>query len=605
MFTSASWVGRYLFGLVSICLISLAGAQPSGGPYGPIKLDYKLPKVEGVVYYVSPDGNESASGTSVEEATSIESAFAKAVTGDAIVLRGGTYRTGNLVFNQGLVVQPYRDEAPILKGTKLVGDWESLEDGLWRTKWETLFPMSPQPWWRREREAARTPMYLFNNDMVFVDGRMLKQVGWAGELDEDSFYIDYEQGYVYTAIDPKGKTIELTAFDNALTRTIAQVHGMEPSTVGPQVRGIVFTQYAYRAIEVEGYDPEEVSPESKHGKDVVGSVFENCTFSYCSRVGGYFRGDGLVIRHCLVSHTSTEGLFILSSNDALIERNIVTHNNMEGITGYYVSAVKIFNQSYRVTCRENLIIDNVGSSGVWYDVGNVDGLFVNNWIQNTDNGFFFEISKGAICAGNVFVDCPQAMYILNSERVRIYQNTMVNSTVTFERTDRSSVGDHFDWHPQSGPKVEERHSHVFVGNLLYADDNHRGPLLKFRQKDVLRERLTEPQVARIDSNVYVQDGYINDGPLIEWSPSNTEANSMLLDSPDDLHALFADFSGNSKWCVGYNGPMFKGKQVGRFELVPEFAGAHSSADLPKEALDALGWKKKDVTFPGAFPLVDR
>ncbi len=605
MFNSVSFFCRALFGVVCLGLFSFAGAQPSGGPYGPLKLDYELPDVEGTIFYVSPDGSETASGASVEEATSIESAFAKAVTGDAIVLRGGTYRTGNLVFNQGLVIQPYKDEAPILKGTAVAEDWEALQDGLWRTKWETLFPMAPQPWWRRHREAARTPMYLFNNDMVFVDGRMLTQVGWPGELDEDSFYIDYEQGYVYTATNPEGKTIELTAFDNALTRTIEEVHGMKPSTVGPQVRGIVFTQYAYRAIEVEGYDPEEVSPESKHGKDVVGSIFEHCTFSYCSRVGGYFRGDDLVIRHCLVDHTSTEGLFILSSNDALIERNIVTHNNMEGITGYYVSAIKIFNQSYRVTCRENLIIDNVGSSGVWYDVGNVDGLFVNNWVQNTDNGFFFEISKGAICAGNVFVDCPQAMYILNSERVRIYQNTMVNSTVTFERTDRSSVGDHFDWHPQSGPSVEERHSHVFMGNLLYADDNHRGPLLKFRQREVLRERMTEPQVAQIDSNVYVQDGYINDGPLIEWSPSTTEENSMLLDSPDDLHALFAEFSGNSKWWVGYNGPMFKGKQVKRFELMPEFVGARSRTDLPKEALDALGWKKKDVAFPGAFPSVDR
>ena len=42
--------------------------------------------------------------------------------------------------------------------------------------------------------------------------------------------------------------------------------------------------------------------------------------------------------------------------------------------------------------KDNLIIDNRDSSGIWYDVGNVDGLFINNWIENTDNGFFFEIS---------------------------------------------------------------------------------------------------------------------------------------------------------------------------------------------------------------------
>ncbi len=567
-----------------------------------MRLDYELPQVDGTTFFVAPDGNAQEAGTTIEHPTSIEAAFQKAVTGDAIILRGGTYRTGDLVFNQGLVIQPYANEVPILKGTKIAPDWEALSDGLWRTKWETLFPMKPESWWRRHREAARTPMYRFNNDMVFVDGRMLQQVGWPGELDANTFYIDYEEGYVYTATDPAGKTLEITAFDNALTRTVESVHGMKPSTVGPQVRGIIFTQYAYRAIEVEGYDPEEVSPESKHGNDVIGSVFEHCTFSYCSRVGGYFRGDGLVIRNCLVSHTSTEGLFILSSDDVLIERNIVTRNNMEKITGYYVTAIKIFNQCYRVTCRENLIIDNEDSSGIWYDVGNVDGLFVNNWIQNTDNGFFFEISKGAICAGNVFVDCPQAMYVLNSERVRAYQNTMVNSTVTFERTERSAVGDHFDWHPASGPKVEERHSHVFMGNLLYADDNHRGPLLKFRQREVLRELLTEPQVSLIDGNVYVQDGYVNDGPLIEWSPTGTEENSALLDTPADLRSLHPAFSRNSQWFVGYNGPIFTGKETKRFELLPEFPAAEARANLPAEALEALSWSKREAWHPGAFPV---
>ncbi|MDQ8184068.1 right-handed parallel beta-helix repeat-containing protein [Pelagicoccus sp. SDUM812002] len=602
--TSKTPVRRLLLFIIALGLPVLAFAKPSGGPYGPVRLNYELPAVDGTIYYVAPEGSEEAEGTSLQRPTSIEAAFARAVDGDALVLRGGTYRSGNLVFNQGLVIQPYADEVPIVKGTAVAEDWESLRDGLWRTKWETLFPMKPETWWRRHREAARTPLYRFNNDMVFVDGRMLQQVGWPGELDAESFYIDYEEGFVYTATDPEGKTIEITAFDNALTRTIEEVHGMEPSTVGPQVRGIIFTQYAYRAIEIEGYDPEEVSPESNHGKDVVGSVFENCTFSYCSRVGGYFRGDGLVIRNCLVSHTSTEGLFILSSNDVLIERNIVTHNNMEKITGYYVTAIKIFNQCYRVTCRENLIIDNEDSSGIWYDVGNVDGLFVNNWIQNTDNGFFFEISKGAICTGNVFVDCPQGIFVLNSERVRVYQNTMVNSTVTFERTDRSAVGDHFDWHPASGPKVEERHGHAFMGNLLYADDSHNGPVLKFRQREVLRDRLTDPQAVAIDGNVYVRDGYTNHGPLIQWSPSASDENSVLLETPGDLHALYPEFSGDSQWFVGYNGPMFQGKQTNRFELMPDFVGLDSTAELPGEALKALGWKKKDVRHPGAFPVAE-
>ena len=31
------------------------------------------------------------------------------------------------------------------------------------------------------------------------------------------------------------------------------------------------------------------SPESAHGKEVVGTLLENVSISFCSRVAGYFR----------------------------------------------------------------------------------------------------------------------------------------------------------------------------------------------------------------------------------------------------------------------------------------------------------------------------
>ena len=77
-----------------------ANAQPSGGPYGPENQTYELPKVSGKIYYVALDGKAGVQGDQFTQPTSIESAFANVKTGDAIVLRGGTYRTGDLEFNQ-------------------------------------------------------------------------------------------------------------------------------------------------------------------------------------------------------------------------------------------------------------------------------------------------------------------------------------------------------------------------------------------------------------------------------------------------------------------------------------------------------------------------
>src|SRR5690606_22797036 len=209
---SMSRILRGVLPVIAALFVAPAMAQPSGGPYGPIPQTYEVP-TSGTVYYVAPDGDANAPGTSLSRPTTIESAIARVVTGDAIVLRGGTYRTGSLQLNQGITIQPYRDEKPVLKGTKVATEWQELRDGIWRTKWSTLFPARPLGWWQRWREGMRTPLHRFNNDMVFVDGKLLKSVGWEGELDADSFFIDYDGGYVYIGVDPKDKLVEITAHD--------------------------------------------------------------------------------------------------------------------------------------------------------------------------------------------------------------------------------------------------------------------------------------------------------------------------------------------------------------------------------------------------------
>jgi hypothetical protein len=587
----------YALAIAILSNTEAALGQPSGGPYGPTQQAYAIPPDASHVYYVAPDGKEAAEGATIDDATTIEAAFERAVTGDAIILRGGIYRIGNLQLNQGITLQPYKDERPILKGTKVATEWESAGNGLWRTKWSPLFPASPQEWWRREREASRTPLYKFNNDMVFIDGRLLETVGWAGEVDHDSYWIDYEKGYIYIGINPRERLIEITAFDNAIVRTTGEVHGKASDRKGPVIRGITFTQYAYRAIEIGGKDPEGISAESKYGKDVVGTTIDRCTISFCSRVAGYFRGDHLTIRNCLIADTGTEGIYVLSSNDVLLERNIITRTNIENITGYYASAVKIFNQCHRVTCRQNLVIDNSnGSSGIWYDVGEVDGVFVNNWVERTDNGFFFEISRGAICAGNVFVDCGTGIKILNAADVYVYQNTFVNSTAWFERTPRNAVGDHFDWHPATGPDVDEREGHEFVGNLLVADETFKRPLVVFAQTATLRDQLTKPQVNALDHNVYVRRCEVgNTPPSIYNVPTD-------FHTPADLHANNPDFESHSQRFDNYFGPLFKGEQLSRYELLREFPAATSRATLPAEIGKYLDFKDNKATFPGAFPI---
>lgn len=590
---------------------STAGlAQPSGGPYGPIQQTYEVPPAAHV-YYVSPDASASASGATIGEPTTLASAVERVVTGDAIIMRGGVYRVGNLTFNQAITIQPYKDERPVLKGTEVAATWEALRGNVWRTSWETLFPASPLGWWQRGREGMRTPLHRFNNDMVFVDGEMLKSAGWEGELDAHSYYIDYDAKKVYIGVDPSNKLVEITAHDSALVRTTLPVHGKTNDHKGPTIKGITFTQYAYRALEVEGKkqftikdeptdEPVGLSDPATFGKEVVGTLLENVTITYCSRVAGYFRGDGLIIRNSLVSDTSTEGIYVIGSSDVLLERNIIRRNNVEQLTGYYPAAVKIFNQTRRVVCRDNLVIDHPYSNGIWYDVGNRDAVFVNNWIEGAQDGFFFEISRGATVAGNVFVRCDKGVRSLNSADVRVYNNTFIDTRAAFERNERSATGDHFGWHPSTGPGVAEREGHVFVNNLLVASDAYTRPLVQVEQPKSLCATLTKPALAVFDDNVYVRASSATPQPLILWSPAATDTCTTTTASLDEFRKLAPSFETHGVVIDRTPPSVLKGPMLGHYELLQAIAGPRS-VSVPADVLTLLGWSEADARSPGAYP----
>jgi parallel beta-helix repeat protein len=579
---------------ILVCTITLA--QPSGGPYGPVDRSYPVPETSAAIYYVAPDGDVKTTGTSPDKPTTIEKAFRQVVSGDYIILRGGIYRAGNLVLNQGITMQPFNDEKPVLKGTYVAGDWRRLRENLWITSWDHLFDTVPAGWWQREREGMYTPMHKFNNDMVFIDGELLQSAGWEGEVDEGSFFINYKTGEVYIGTDPAGRLVEITAFDAAIERTTGSLHGRESDGKGPVIHGITFTQYAFRAIEIEGYDPEKVSAESEHGKDVVGTTIEHCEISYCSRVAAYLRGDSLTVRNCRISHTSTEGIFILSSSDVLLEKNIFTQNNIERITGYYPAAVKIFNQCYRVTCNDNLVIDHPYSNGIWYDVGNVDGVFTNNWLQNIgirersysrqslwpgENAFFFEISKGAVVAGNVFVDCEHGATILNSSDVELYNNTFVNSMVCIGRTSRSATGDHFGWHPASGPGINERDGHVLVNNLFTAKEGFHRPLVYVWQPADLCKRVPGPPLRQMDHNEYVLESKQKELPVMLYSPYEDSDCQASVHSLADIRGINPGYEEHGTLVVQPLNSLFKNTELGNFQLIspaPSAKGAYTGLE---------------------------
>lgn len=590
--------GLFMACIFSILFTGSLLANPYEGPYGPIETNYELPQAKHI-YYVAPDGASDASGTKLSQPTTIESALSRVVTGDAIILRGGVYRTGELKLNQGITMQAYADEKPVLKGTKLAKEGVALSGGdVWRIPWNTLFPAKPLSWWRRDREGLKTPLHRLNNDMVFVNGKALQSAGWEGEVNESNYYIDYEKKQVYVGVNPAKDVVEITAWNGGLTRVTTDVHGKASDKKGPVIRGITLTQYAWRAIEIEGkrsFGPaEEPTDEpygqadpSSYGKEVIGTTLENVTISHCSRVAGYFRGDSLTIRQSLFSHTSTEGVYVIGSSDVLLERNIFRTNNVERLTGYYPSAVKIFNQSHRVVCRENLVMDNKHSNGIWYDVGNTNAVIVNNRFQDCGHGLFFEISKGALCFGNLFVNCDNGIHVRNAADFQAWNNIFVNSTAWFIRDNRGAGGDHFGWHIKTGPDIDKREGHVFVNNILVADQSFNRNLLKASQAKELCVKLKEPQFSKLDGNVYIRSSKDTEMPVIYWSPAEGENCTANFNTLSDFQTKYSKFEKNGCMLTRDIHSVFKSPELANYELLDPIKKMAFTVPVSKEIQNLL------------------
>ena len=342
-------------------------------------------------------------------------------------------------------------------------------------------------------------------------------------------------------------------------------------------------------------------------------------FSNCFRIGLFAIGDSMVMRNCEVRNTNTEGVYIVASSDVLLERNIFANNNIEHWTGFFPSAVKIFNQTHRVVVRENKVIDHPFSNGVWYDVGNEDGVFVNNYLENvsgatldsTENkwfwtsncAFFFEISKGTICAGNVFLNCDQ-LKILNSCDAKVYNNTFINTRVSFSRDGRGDNADHFGWHIKTGPGVEEREGHIFVNNLMVMSGNNPDQMLETSQPPYLCERLNQSPLKELDYNLYVRRTNTDtiSGPMAKWSPANNEKCMAIINAPEELTALYPEFSKNSKYLTNYDAAVFVDEANHNYRLQDSFAREFVPAIIPEKICKVMGLTDQNAAFFGAKPL---
>lgn len=374
-------------------------------------------------YYVSNSGNDANSGTSLSSPfRTIQKAVDKAIAGDTINVRGGTYREEISIYKGGgsagkyVTLQGYQSEVPVVKGSVLVTGWTLHSGKIWKkTNWT------------------------YNSQQVFVNlqGASLKQIGMPS-----SYYTKYEYpsplgtgvssmvaGSFY--YDAGGKTLYVWLPDGSSPNN----HQIEASTK----KRVLFMGKPYYYVKNMAFRHSSSSAFIKQGVAVElssNSVCDRCDIQYMDFAGlsmGYLQTGAQVI-NSNISNNGNSGINMPGSYNFRVAGNTIKNNNTRNFYRFWhAGGIKATSKSYGKV-EQNEVANNNGS-GIWFDYANGGNQIIvrNNYIH--DNGpeeaaIFMEASKNGLIYNNVIANNKRrGIYISASNSMKVYNNTVYGTGV--------------------------------------------------------------------------------------------------------------------------------------------------------------------------------
>ena len=109
---------------------------------------------------------------------------------------------------------------------------------------------------------------------------------------------------------------------------------------------------------------------------------------------------------------------------------------------------------------------------------------------------------------------------------------------------------------------------------------------------------------QVGGNVYVRaslPGATGVPPLILWSPAATESCVTRLASLDEFRKLMPAFEADGRQFDRTSRGIFKGPDLGRYELLEALPGTAERETLPEDVRKLLGWSEEEARSPGAYP----
>lgn len=407
-------------------------SDQDGGPKDPtaagahFPITYDLATLTGDVRFVAPDGKDSATGTTDAPFASLSKAIASAKTGSTIVLRGGTYRQGNLVIpaSKLLTIVAYSGETPTFLGSKAV-------DGGWSTEGAYKYiAYTPKPVTNGSGicfiTSASCPTGGQNlapgeigkfPDQAWIGQKTLQQVGSKDDLDAGKFYVDHANERLYmVAADADQPDIEVS--DRNVFMAIDA-----PSTT---LRGLRVTRFSNTASDYGVINVRDGADRCLL-EDVEVSSSAFVAVLYGGSAGNL--NEGGTMRHVTVKDSNWMGVSTNYTDDFTMEAVVLSGMNPFGEFTFSPQSGALKTSRTRRTKVVGSVIRDNRSHGIWFDQSNVTADVANcDVIDNAGSGVFYEISDDFLLANTFVRGGDRPVKLAGSSGLKLVNNTIIGGT---------------------------------------------------------------------------------------------------------------------------------------------------------------------------------
>jgi len=421
-------------------------------------------------YYISLNGSDSNNGKSLNNAfKTIAHALATARGGDTILMKGGVYRQGNILYNKRdksgkyITLQNYNGEKVTIKGSKVVRSWEHYRGNIWKLV---------------SGDNSGLNRKVHYQQVFYGNGKSLQKIGYPNYIKQGGKYIWQSPYKRYVPIkensrNPFGMS-EGTFYVKELSNGNHDLYvwlpnGKTPidSDVTMEVSDAQFILYAYDVdhLKLKGLSFMHSSSAGfgnfKNGfQGGVGvsvgryAIVEDCDISYMDfaglslSLGGQgHRSENMhqTVKYSKIHHNGAVGISSTTGGFLIVENEFYENGHRPFIQYWHTGAIKTSAGGWGKVL-DNYIHDE-HAQGIWFDSCHshgtnrievsrnyLDGIGYRNnpldQIHIRGHGIFFEQSSNILISNNIVNRAIiRGIYISLSQNVQVINNLVRKSNI--------------------------------------------------------------------------------------------------------------------------------------------------------------------------------